>query len=49
MSPIVRSLRGKKEELTFSDKKDRPLDCWREVETFKAEVAKLEQVSPSVL
>lgn len=24
---------------------DRPLDCWKEVETFKSEVAKLEQVS----
>ena len=49
MSPLARSVRGKKEELTSSDKKDRPLDCWREVETFKAEVAKLEQVSPSFL
>lgn len=29
------------------DKKDRPLDCWREVEAFKAEVSKLEQVSSS--
>lgn len=24
---------------------DKPLDCWKQVEAFKAEVAKLEQVS----
>ena len=28
-----------------SEKSDRPLDCWKEVEIFKAEVAKVEQVS----
>ena len=27
------------------EKKDRPLDCWEEVERFKVEVGKLEQVS----
>lgn len=27
------------------DKSDRPLDCWKEVEAFKSEVSKLEQVS----
>jgi hypothetical protein len=30
-----------------SEKSDRPLDCWKEVEQFKAEVAKVEQVSLS--
>lgn len=27
-----------------SEKSDRPLDCWKEVELFKSEVAKVEQV-----
>lgn len=31
--------------LTYREKSDRPLDCWKEVEAFKAEVGKLEQVS----
>jgi hypothetical protein len=31
--------------LMYSEKSDRPLDCWKEVELFKAEVAKVEQVS----
>lgn len=31
-----------------SEKSDRPLDCWKEVEQFKAEVAKVEQVCHSL-
>lgn len=31
--------------LQHSTHGDKPLDCWRQVEAFKAEVAKLEQVS----
>jgi hypothetical protein len=30
-------------KLTPSANKDTPLDCWRQVDAFKAEVAKLEQ------
>ena len=30
--------------MVSSEKSDRPLDCWKEVELFKAEVAKVEQV-----
>ena len=30
-----------------SEKSDRPLDCWKEVELFKSEVAKVEQVCVS--
>lgn len=29
----------------YKEKSDRPLDCWKEVENFKGEVAKLEKVS----
>jgi hypothetical protein len=31
--------------MSFSKNADRPLDCWKEVELFKSEVAKVEQVS----
>lgn len=31
--------------LTRSANAEKPLDCWKEVEAFKTEVAKLEQVS----
>lgn len=31
--------------LISREKSDRPLDCWKEVEAFKNEVSKLEQVS----
>jgi hypothetical protein len=39
------SARPKRARLMNSEKSDRPLDCWKEVELFKAEVAKVEQVS----
>lgn len=34
---------------THRDHPDRPLDCWKEVEQFKSEVSKLEQVSSVLL
>jgi len=30
--------------MRIREKEGRPLDCWREVEDFKSEVSKLEQV-----
>lgn len=36
-------------DMPCSKNADRPLDCWKEVELFKSEVAKVEQVSFCVL